>query len=136
MLRELRPLTGRKVVLIFSDGKDERSLISLQTVIHAAHESSVILFVVALLEQGEADSAWRDMQSLAEETGGQAFLLRKLELLRGAYEMVVAHMRAQYVLSYRPPEGEAGLRPIEVGVTRPGLEVHCRKSYLYTPAPD
>jgi VWFA-related protein len=136
VLRELRPLIGRKIVLIFSDGKDERSLISLRTVIRAAHESSVIVFVVALLEQGEADRAWRDMQSLAEETGGQAFLLRKLELLGDAYEMVVAHMRAQYALSYRPPEGEAGLRPIEVDVTRSGLEVNCRKSYLYTPPPD
>ena len=132
VLHDLRETPGRKALFVFSDGKDERSLISLETVVRAAHESSVILFAAGALQPGEDESARGRLDALAEETGGQAFLLRGVEELDDAFDKILAHMRAQYVLSYTPPEGEEGLRQVEVGVHRKGHRVLCRKSYFHT----
>lgn len=132
VLDDMKPLPGRKVVFLFSDGQDERSIVSLSTVVQAAHESQVIFYTVATVEEDNPDSRGRgDLIQLAEDTGGEAFFIRRSESLEDVYNDLLEELRAQYALAYTPPEGRAGIRAVEVKVKRGGTKVRCRTSYYY-----
>ena len=51
------------------------------------------------------------------------------------FESVLVDLRSQYALSYTPPEGESGVRAIEVRAKGPGYRVRCRPSYVYKQRP-
>jgi VWFA-related protein len=128
---ELRSISGRRAVFLFSDGKDEHSVVTLQHTIAAARQSDSIIYTVGAGDDRESLAARKDLALLAEETGGDAHFISRLDDLPGVFARVLSHIRAQYVMSYTPPPGPPGLRSIEVLVSRPGYEVHCRKSYLH-----
>ena len=131
VLEGLREIAGRKVLFLFSDGRDERSIVSLPTVVQAAHRSQVIIYAVGTVGAEDEGSGRVDLETLAEETGGEVFFLEKVEELDRVFDSVLEHMRSQYALGYTPPPGPEGLRPVEVRVRDPRLTVRCRKGYFY-----
>lgn len=133
VLGRLDKIDGRRVVVVFSDGKDERSIVSRQAVISAARESGVLVYSVGTLS-GEAGSSQRDdLQQLADETGGQAFFIKKAADLHGVFDDIVQDLEAQYVLSYPVPDGPTGLREVEVRARNRNLRVRCRDQYFVEP---
>lgn len=130
VLDEMQRLDGRRAVFVFSDGRDERSLTSKQSVIRRAVASDVIIYAVGT--QVEKESAPRDdLEALAAETGGRSYFVQRAEDLYGVFDEVLRDLEAQYVLSYPPPKGQAGVRAVEVRVTDPRYDVRCRSQYLY-----
>ena len=74
--------------------------------------------------------ARQSLQTLAEETGGMAFV--DSNDLTSAFARIVEDNSAYYVLGYYPTDDrrDGRFRAIEVRVKRPGLEVRSRKGYL------
>lgn len=122
---------GRKVVFLFSDGRDERSIVSLPTVVQAAHRGQVIIYAVGTIGAEDEGHSRADLETLANETGGEVFFLRSLEQLDKVFDSVVESLRSQYALGYTPPPGPEGLRAVEVRVRDPKLDVRCRQHYYY-----
>ena len=86
------------------------------------------------LEKNEQWLAW-----LAEESGGEMILPRKIEEFAGEADRLAREIDSQYLVTYRPKQGTLseggapkanGLRRIEVSARRIGLRVRSRRSYV------
>ena len=123
--------SGRSAVLVFSDGKDESSLSSLEDAVLAAHRAGAIVYAVGTGSDYTSVQARSGLRRLSEETGGEAFFIQSADALPEVFDAVMEHLRSQYLHGYRPPDGPAGLRELEVRVRDPGLRVQCRERYYH-----
>ncbi len=71
-----------------------------------------------------------DLRLLAEETGGELYIIQKFKQLPQAFDSILDDLRAQYRLAYDPPAGPSGERALRVEIpAHPRYRVRCRKSY-------
>jgi VWFA-related protein len=142
---KLQQETGRKAIIILSDGEDQGSTEKLQDAIEAAQKANTIVYVLLVADRGfygrgvytmgyTGDAAMRKM---AEETGGRVIDVgnngKKME---GAFSQIEEELRTQYVASYTPTNAklDGSYRKIEIDAKGDGLKVQSRKGY-YAIAP-
>ena len=117
---------GRKILVLYTDGDDTRSVLRYGDLLTLLKASSVTVHAVGFLDhQGSAASQSRmRLMQIVEQTGGQAFFPGKLADLDDAYARVVAEIRGQYHLAYASTNATAdgAWRKVDVRVTRPGLQ--------------
>ncbi len=141
--RYLRPVEGRHVMVVLSDGTDTVSSSTLAQALTEIQRSDAVVYGVH--STGVAPSAnVQDLagefvlKALCEDTGGRAFFppiyddqKRETRDLDEIYKRLTADVRAQFVLTYySKSEAKAGVfRTIRVEVKRPGLQVRARRGY-------
>lgn len=114
----------RRVLCVVSDGEDNASLTSYQTLLERAKESDVVVYSVAMTEV----PAWslfgwllgRDLKrlrELAEITGGTAHRPRSLEECESAMRRIAEELRTQYGLGYYSANRQRDGRWRRVSVT-------------------
>ena len=136
----LRPYSGRKVVVIVSDGIETTSRINeFDAVIqHVLADDCQVYVVQTGLYEGanlRALAAERRMEQLTEQTGGAVYLPKTVSELDLAFDQIAADLSQQYVLSYYPlPEHRDGrLHVIDLKIkTRNDVRLRSRKGY-YAP---
>ncbi len=72
----------------------------------------------------------RHLAKLAEETGGGYFELRKTSDLASTFTRVAQELHSQYVLGFSPTNLDGKIHKLTVRVTRPGMRVRARKTYV------
>ena len=134
---KLQSQTGRKVVIILTDGQDEGSEYKIKDAIEAAQKANVIVYPIliadrqAYLAAGEIYMGSSAMSQLAEQTGGRVINVgnngRKLE---DAFDAIQDELRTQYLLSYTPVNKTADgkFRKLEMECGK-GLKIQARKGY-------
>jgi VWFA-related protein len=135
--------TGRKVMLLYTDGGDTRSAMRFSELLDLLKASDVTVYAVGVLEhQTQSNKAVQRpiLQQIAEATGGQAFFPLSVKNLDAVYDSVVADIRAQYTIGYLSTNTKAdgSWRKIEIKVVRKDkrdYRVRSRKGYfsLYKP---
>ena len=130
VIEEFPGRAGRTVLVVFSDGRDERSLVPLSRVIQRAREMRVAIYTVAS-DRKQGAPGRGDLEQITAGTGGVSFTIRNLSEISAAFRKVFADLGAQYRLSYTPTPGAPGVRRIEVRLSDPRLTVRCRESYHY-----
>ncbi|KAB2964334.1 MAG: VWA domain-containing protein [Thermoanaerobaculia bacterium] len=135
VLAELAPRTEaeagrRRAILLFSDGRDERSLSPLMRAVEKARESDVMIYAISAGHDLESLLARQDLKQLATETGGEFFVAEQLRDLPEIFERVIRDLASQYRLVFTPPPGARGTRPVEVRLKPRHLRVRCRTSYF------
>lgn len=129
-LRRLKDVGGRRAVVLFTDGEDNRSRMSVDRVVDLARSSEACVFAVG---QGvdERKPLVRALGRMAEETGGRAWFVSTVEKVSGVFRQVVAELENQYFLTFTPSDQRPGTwHQIGLKVTRPDLKVRARKSFL------
>ena len=136
----LRGVDGRRVVITFTDGDDSASRLGRGDVLERARIEDVMIYGVGL-ESDYFNGAQRvrtrpdrGLKTLAEETGGGFFHLKKKEELGPAFTRIAQELRTMYVLGFAPPVNDGKVHKLEVKVRRPAVSVRARKSYL-APSP-
>ena len=135
---------GRKILVIFTDGGDTRSTLSFADTMTLLRASDATVYAVGFIEN--QPSSVRSQQRLrlsqiAAETGGEAFFPLSMKQIDGAYEKIVAQIRAQYTLGYLSSSDakDGRWRKVEIKVRRPDLKdarVQTRKGYFAPYEPD
>jgi VWFA-related protein len=142
---KLQQETGRKAIIILTDGEDQGSTMKLQGAIEAAQKSNCIVYVLLIADRGfygrgvytMGYSGDMVMRKMAEETGGRVIDVgnngKKLE---DAFAQIEEELRTQYVASYTPTNDklDGSYRKIDVQCKGDGLKVQSRKGY-YAIAP-
>jgi Ca-activated chloride channel family protein len=132
---KLKAETGRKVVILISDGDDNLSLENLNGTSEMAQKSDVSVFAVSTNSSGfygiKAPKADKVLQRLAEDTGGRAFFPFKAEDLSESFQGISTELRSQYSLAYRSsnPARDGSFRTIKIETDRKNLKVKSRKGY-------
>jgi len=129
----LKDETGRRVVLIFTDGDDETSRrTTLQTDIARAQTEEFMIYAIGLHSQimGHTTKPAPGLRKLAEETGGGYFELTRTADLGPTFTRVADELHRQYVLGFTPQTLDGRMHKLDVKVKLPGMQVRARKSYL------
>ena len=126
-----KPASGRKAVILFTDGENTWGKATMKGTLHDAEESGVVVYT---LQYGGAP-AQKYLQQLADKTGGRFFLAPDGNTITRSFAEVAEELRRQYVLGYHPNErAPRGLeRKIKVKVDRKRVAVRARRSYTYNP---
>ena len=104
-LSRVQDSSGRKVLVLFTDGEDTRSALSLGEV-PAAHPLQRRHHLPDRVHSGFPPGSARALRSksvleqMAELTGGAVFTPRSSKDLSGIYERILQELQAQYVLGY------------------------------------
>src|SRR5439155_5932288 len=101
---------GRKIMLLYTDGGDTRSALTLSDVMDLLKASDVTVYVIGELEHQSSFSRNEQrmvMQQMADVTGGQAFFPLSVKELDQMYEKVLAEVHAQYTLGYHSTNDKA-----------------------------
>ena len=140
---KLNQETGRKAMIILTDGDDQGSRTKIGEAIAAAQKSNVIIYVILIADTGfyggfnMGYSGYSAGKRISEETGGRMINVgnngKKLE---AAFQQIEEELRTQYVASYRPENTklDGTFRRIAVQCQGDGLKVQVRKGY-YALAP-
>ncbi|HKY20094.1 MAG TPA: VWA domain-containing protein, partial [Vicinamibacterales bacterium] len=124
---------GRKVMVMYTDGADSRSSLSLQETITLLKASHVTVYAIGLTENTGSSRTHLQMmlRQLTETTGGQAFFPTAMKDVESAYDKVLAEIKGQYHLGYLSTNTamDGKWRKVEIKVKRPDLKVRSRKGY-------
>ncbi|NLT65822.1 MAG: VWA domain-containing protein [Acidobacteria bacterium] len=131
--------TGRKAIIILSDGDDMSSRATLEQATEMALRAETTVFAVSISKGGffgvgdksEGDSI---LKEIANATGGRIFFPFKVEELDEAFRQISQELRSQYSLGYvsNNPGKRGEYRKIEIKVQEKDLKLSYRKGY-YAP---
>jgi Ca-activated chloride channel family protein len=130
-LRRLKPVKRRKAVVVFTDGEDNRSRLSVAQVVEMARASEVAIYAIA--EGKDASTTVMTfLDRLAAQTGGRSYFIGHIRKLSEAFDGIVRELRSSYFLTYTPrPAGKPGTwHHLEVRVSRADAVVRAKKEYL------
>jgi Ca-activated chloride channel family protein len=125
---------GRTVLVMFTDGGDTRSAITLSETVNLIKASDITVYAIGLVDN--TGSARQHLQmtlrQLVDASGGQAFFPTAMKDVEAAYEKVLAEIRGQYHLGYLPSNttADGAWRKVDIKVKRPDLRVRARKGYF------
>ena len=146
LVHTLKPLRGERTgVVVLSDGDDNRSFLTLPSILEAVIESGAVVFPLyvpsGLIPSSSAPQsaaaldpvrtrfltltsrADEEGRRLAEISGGTYYPVTRLEQLQRAYDDVVAQLRTSYTITYESsPEARRDAR-VRVKVAREGASV-------------
>lgn len=101
-LNTFKGIRGRKAIIIYSDGKDETSIASLQTTIEAVKSSEPTIFVIGFGEALKDKKLKSFLSLIAKASGGASYFSEDLDELYKIYEEIGNKLRAQYLLAFPP----------------------------------
>ena len=126
----------KKVILVVTDGNDNASQISLDSLTRLAQQDDVLIYAIALLtdeDKREAKKAQRALQLLTESTGGTVFYPKDVSEVDRIAHQVARDIRNQYTIAYTPsnPALDGTYRQIKVAVKAPGNPIARTRSGYY-----
>jgi Ca-activated chloride channel family protein len=138
-LDALQGIEGRRVVLVFTDGEDTSSKMGFKTVLERARDEEVMVYSIGL--ESEYFNGMRivktrpsrDLRKISDETGGGYFELKKSADLAPTFTRVAQELRSQYLIGFAPAALDGKVHKLEVRVSKPGMTVRARRSYLAAP---
>jgi Ca-activated chloride channel family protein len=104
----------RKALIVISDGGDNASVRTLDSVLDHARRTSAIAFGVIVANVDDHGARPSVLKRLAAETGGRAFTPQRVADITTAFQDIAREIRSGYTIGFVPDEGAAGFRPIRV----------------------
>jgi Ca-activated chloride channel homolog len=136
-LRDAGQFPGRKVLVIFSNGPDESSMVTPEDIGELAESEGIPIYVVSTQHATLDPVSTAIFQQMSAATGGQAYFAKGWQDQRRAFDSIrddVAHL---YALSYYPqPNPNRGWRTIKVKLLgEAARKYHIRTRSGYRPRP-
>jgi VWFA-related protein len=128
---KLKSETGRKVMVVITDGDDTSSKVSEKEAIEAAQRGDVLIYGIGVQTE---DSSFGALKKFAEETGGAFFSPHATQAeIRAAFRSIGEDIKGQYSLAYGLNAIKDGtFHSIEIRCKERGVRVRTRKGY-YAP---
>lgn len=129
--------TGRRVVLVFTDGKDSQSRLNMKDDMRRAEQQEFMIYAIGCWgtsNGGRFDAKLEKpddgLKKIADQTGGGYTELLWTDDLNASFQRVAEELHSQYVLGFSPEKADGKLHKLEVKVNVPGVSVRTRKSYV------
>ena len=137
-------VSGRKAVILITDGVAYKDPVSIRTAIEAAQIADTILYSIrfsdpiaayrpirAAILGAAKEHGKSDLQRMAEETGGVSYGVSKNQTLAAIYASIEDSLRNQYSIGYTPDGGtpDGKYHKIKLTTKDPHLIVDTRDGY-------
>ncbi|HEY6393086.1 MAG TPA: VWA domain-containing protein [Bryobacteraceae bacterium] len=147
----MKKQSGRKALVMLTDGVDAGSKVSLTSAIESAQRADTLVYSILFSDrdayggggfggrgrgggrrprgrQEERPDGKKILQRLSKETGGGFFEVTKKQTIKIIYDQIQEELRNQYSLGYTPEAG-TGYRKIQLTVKKKDLIVQTRDGY-------
>jgi Ca-activated chloride channel homolog len=128
--------TGRRALLIFSDGEDNSSSHDMMSAIEAAQSSDVLVFTIRYTEESHGKLTARNeygirvMERIAKETGGAEFDAKATDP-RENFKQIGEELRSMYEAGYYSTNSDKDetFRKVLVKTTIEGVKIRSKPGY-------
>ena len=136
----LKPVDGRKVVLVFTDGDDTYSKTGFGSVLDHAKQNDVMVYAIGLqstyfngqrMVRSQPD---RSLKKIAEETGGGYFELKKTDELAPTFSRVAQELHSLYTIGFSPAALDGKEHKLDLKMKQSGMVARARKTYVASAA--
>jgi len=134
-IERLKQVSGRRVIVVFTDGEDNISKSSAKDITSRARDADVTVWSIGVINEyfdGQhrvRTSPDRGLKRLSADSGGGFSLLRDVREWAPAFQAVAEEIHAQYVVAFTPAVRDGKIHKLDVKVRNPGLTVRSRQSY-------
>lgn len=131
MLDDMAEISGRKILVLCTDGEDNASKMDFNSFLQKLGASDVLVLAFTI-PSGEKYENQYVIEKIANITGGFAFFPTTASELDEIVQQLRRTMQSQYSIWYRPSNNikDGNWRTIQVLCHRPGIEVHYRPGYF------
>lgn len=135
VMQDFERVSGKKALLVFTDGDDNASVLNARAAIRHAKDIGVPVFAAALGQALEIKVLIRQIHELSQATGGLAFEMKKSSQAGRIFFEISESLRHGYLLAYRPPRPVArAWRTVEVAAPKVRrARVRARGGYFSEP---
>ena len=132
-LRDAARVSGRKVIIVFSNGPDNASAVSPDDVGAIAEDEGVPIYVISTRELNRDPISSNAFRRITQRTGGKAYFAKTWQRQSEAFVEIREELASSYTVTYYPqPNPNRGWRSIQVELTAPEqrrLRVRTRAGY-------
>ena len=136
-LKDAGQHTGRRVIVVFSNGPDNASMVPPESVGELAQSEGIPVYMISTREAKLDPVSTVVFQRMSANTGGQAYFAKSWQEQQKAFASIRDDLQHLYSLSYYPaPNPNRGWRSITVKLTGPKTKnYHIRTRNGYRPLP-
>jgi VWFA-related protein len=134
-VKDAAQFTGRKVIVVFSNGPDNASVVPPEDVAELAQSTGVVIYMVSTREAQLEPVSTAVFERMTAATGGKAYFAKNWHEQKQAFASIRDDLNHLYSLSYYPlPNPNRGWRSISVRLAG-GKKYHIRTRNGYRPLP-
>lgn len=137
VLRDAGQYTGRKVIVVFSNGPDNASMVPPEGVGELAQSEGIPIYMISTREAKQDPLNTAVFERISASTGGQAYFAKNWKEQEQAFDSVREDLSHLYALSYYPqPNPNRGWRTISVklvGEKLKNFRIRTRNGYRPRP---
>jgi VWFA-related protein len=138
--QKMRWASGRKALIVLSDGFDTGSPHNLDDTIESLQDASTVVYAIKFIDPdltpaqagipARRKEVYRGLEKLTDETGGFTFPNPDGNL-QDVFSKIETDLRSQYVIGFTPPEDarDGRFHKLELKMTRDDLAVRARNGY-------
>ena len=132
-LRDAAKVAGRKVVIVFSNGPDNASMVAPDDVRAVAEDEGIPIYVISTNEVNKDPISSNVFKRITTGTGGKSYFARTWQKQVEAFEAIREDLGNSYTVTYYPqPNPNEGFRKVSVEVVSDAgkkYRVQCRPGY-------
>ena len=134
-LRDASKVPGRKVIIVFSNGPDNASLIAPDDVRAVAEDDGIPIYVISTNDVSKDPTSSDVFKRISTRTGGKSYFAKTWQKQVEAFESIREDLGNSYTITYYPaPNPNEGFRKINVEiVTDVGKKYRVRARPGYRP---
>jgi Ca-activated chloride channel family protein len=153
--KQMNRISGRKAIILFTDGVDVDSRASMEKSLRTVEEAGIFIYSIhykhpqnsnSVLSSGglvsggvsyRGDQKMADfyLRAIARSSGAGYYMAEDKKSMKQSFASIAEELRKRYDLGYYPtaPAKPGQTVKIKVKVERPDVVVRARASYLYSP---
>lgn len=122
-LRDASQVPGRKIVIVFSNGPDNASVVGPDEVRAVAEDAGIPIYVISTSEVTRDPISSAAFKRITENTGGKSYFAKTWQRQVEAFESIREDLGNSYTLTYYPrPNPNEGFRHIHIEMTAPNAK--------------
>lgn len=122
-VKDASRLTGRKAIVVFSNGPDNASSVPPEDVAELAQSTGTIIYIVSTRQAENAPISAAAFERVSRSTGGKAYFAHDWREETQAFAAIRKDISHLYTISYYPrPNSNPGWRNVSVKLIGPGLQ--------------
>jgi Ca-activated chloride channel family protein len=131
-LYQFRTLTGRKALVVVTDGDDNRSHVEFETLLRYARSAGAPIYFIAVNIPITDFKSRKVVREIANESGGEVFSIGSASKIAEVTKRIEEELRSQYIVAFKSdstkPEGQ--YRSVTVTIAKPAVTARTIRGYI------